>query len=50
MRVRMPPEGTAAARAARLLGDRPAVVSASQVMGLRGLHGGALANSAAAEG
>lgn len=85
MRVQMPPEGSAALRAARLLGDGPMVVSAfhnvaahklitdglvecdvlvfgddkvarsrvvalADAMGLRGLHGGALANSAAAEG
>ena len=84
MRVQLPPEGSAAARAQRLLGDGVKVVSAfhnvaahklatdSDVdcdvlvfaddkaarlrvvglvrqMGLRGVHGGALANSAAAE-
>ena len=85
MRVQMPPEGSAAARAARLLGDGPILTSAfhnvaahklitdedvecdvlvfgddksaratvvelADAMGLRGIHGGALVNSAAAEG
>ena len=85
MRVQMPTEGSAAARAAKLLGDGPIVTSAfhnvaahklitdadvecdvlvfgddkgarskvvelADAMGLRGLHGGALVNSAAAEG
>ena len=84
MRVQLPPEGSAAARAQRLLGDGARVVSAFhnvaahklasdgeiacdvfvfgddkaarakvvalvRLLGLRGLHGGALANSAAAE-
>jgi NADPH-dependent F420 reductase len=84
MRVQLPPEGSAAVRAQRLLGDRVQVVSAfhnvaahklarpdavdcdvlvfgdrreardpvialAEAAGLRGLHGGALANSAAAE-
>jgi NADPH-dependent F420 reductase len=84
MRVQLPPEGSAAARAQRLLGDGVRVVSAFhnvaahklatdadvdcdvlvfaddkaarlrvvelvRQMGLRGVHGGALANSAAAE-
>jgi hypothetical protein len=84
MRVQMPPEGSAAARAAALLGPdvtlisafhnvaahklardedvacdvlvfgddkaaRSRVVALADAMGLRGLHGGALANSAAAE-
>jgi len=84
MRVQLPPEGSAAQRAQRLLGDGVRVVSAFhnvaahklatdeeiacdvlvfgddkaarvtvvrlvQELGLRGLHGGALANSAAAE-
>jgi hypothetical protein len=84
MRVQLPPEGSAAVRAQRILGDGVTVVSAfhnvaahklatdedvgcdvlvfgddkaarSKVIalarqaGLRGLHGGALANSAAAE-
>lgn len=83
-RVQLPPEGSAAERAARLVGERACVVSAfhnvaadklatdetidcdvlvfgddrgaragaiglAEAMGLRGLHGGALANSAAAE-
>ena len=84
MRVQLPPEGSAAVRAQRLLGDRARMVSAfhnvaahklatdaqiecdvfvfgddkaarakvvelAHQLGLRGLHGGALANSAAAE-
>lgn len=84
MRVQMPPEGSAAVRAAALLGEGPRVVSAfhnvaahklasdadigcdvlvfgddkdaraevvalADAMGLRGLHAGALVNSAAAE-
>ena|ERR1700694_3683179 len=84
MRVQLPPEGSAAARAQRLLGDGVRIVSAfhnvaahklatdshvdcdvlvfaddkaarvrvvelARQMGLRGVHGGALANSAAAE-
>jgi NADPH-dependent F420 reductase len=84
MRVQLPPEGSAAVRAQRLLGDavrmvsafhniaahklatdveiecdvlvfgddkaaRAAVVELARLLGLRGLHGGALANSAAAE-
>jgi hypothetical protein len=84
MRVQLPPEGSAAVRAQRLLGDAVRVVSAfhnvaahklatdavvecdilvfgdqkearepvialAAAAGLRGLHGGALANSAAAE-
>jgi len=84
MRVQLPAEGSAAARAERLLGAGPTVVSAfhnvaahklaqdidvgcdvlvfgddkaargqvvalADAMGLRGLHGGALVNSAAAE-
>jgi NADPH-dependent F420 reductase len=84
MRVQLPPEGSAAARAQRLLGDGVRLVSAfhnvaahklatdsdidcdvlvfaddktarlrvvelARQIGLRGLHGGALANSAAAE-
>lgn len=84
MRVQLPPEGSAAVRAAALLGEGPRVVSAfhnvaahklasdadigcdvlvfgddkdtraeivalADAMGLRGLHAGALVNSAAAE-
>jgi NADPH-dependent F420 reductase len=84
MRVQLPPEGSAAARAQRLLGDAARMVSAfhnvaghklatdddidcdvlvfgddkaargevvelANLVGLRGLHGGALVNSAAAE-
>lgn len=84
MRVQLPPEGSAAARAAALLGEgvtlvsafhnvaahklaqdidvdcdvlvfgddkdaRTEIVSLAELMGLRGLHGGALVNSAAAE-
>jgi NADPH-dependent F420 reductase len=84
MRVQLPPEGSAAVRAQRLLGEQVRVVSAFhnvsahrlagdgavdcdvlvfgderksrdvvvamvEACGLRGLHGGALANSAAAE-
>lgn len=84
MRVQLPPEGSAAARAQELLGENVALVSAfhnvaahklitdddigcdvlvfgddkaargkvvalANAMGLRGLHGGALVNSAAAE-
>ena len=84
MRVQLPPEGSAAVRAQRFLGDgvnmvsafhnvaahklatdedvacdvlvfgddktaRAAVVELADQAGLRGLHGGALANSAAAE-
>lgn len=84
MRVSLPPEGSAAVRAANLLGDGVTVVSAfhnvaahklatdedigcdvlvfgddksararvvalADAMGLRGIHGGALVNSAAAE-
>jgi NADPH-dependent F420 reductase len=84
MRVQMPPEGSAAVRAAGLLGEgvrlvsafhnvaahklasdadigcdvlvfgddkdaRGEVVALADAMGLRGLHGGALVNSAAAE-
>lgn len=84
MRVQLPPEGSAAVRAQRLLGDgvtmvsafhnvaahklatdediccdvlvfgddqaaRSVVVGLAKAAGLRGLHGGALANSAAAE-
>jgi NADPH-dependent F420 reductase len=84
MRVQLPPEGSAAARAQRLLGKdvrlvsafhnvaahklatdekiacdvlvfgddkaaRATVVALVQLLGLRGLHGGALVNSAAAE-
>jgi 8-hydroxy-5-deazaflavin:NADPH oxidoreductase len=84
MRVQLPPEGCAAVRAQRLLGDGARVVSAfhnvaahklateeeiecdvfvfgddraardkvvelARQLGLRGLHGGSLANSAAAE-
>ena len=84
MRVQLPPEGSAAVRAQRLLGDganlvsafhnvaahklatdddvgcdvlvfgddkaaRSAVVALANTAGLRGLHGGALVNSAAAE-
>jgi NADPH-dependent F420 reductase len=84
MRVQLPPEGSAAARAQKLLGEGVRVVSAfhnvaahklatdavvdcdvlvfgdqkearepvialAAAAGLRGLHGGALANSAAAE-
>ncbi len=84
MRVQLPPEGSAAVRAAALLGAgvtmvsafhnvaahklsqdidvgcdvlvfgddkaaRSRVVALAEAMGLRGLHGGALANSAAAE-
>lgn len=84
MRVQLPPEGSAALRAQRLLGDgvrviaafhnvaahklataeqidcdvlvfgdqkeaREPVVALANAAGLRGLHGGALANSAAAE-
>lgn len=84
MRVQLPPEGSAAAKAQALLGDavrlvsafhnvaahklitdeeidcdvfvfgndkaaRARVVALAELAGLRGLHGGALANSAAAE-
>ena len=84
MRVQLPPEGSAAARAQQILGDgvhvvsafhnvaahklatdevvecdvlvfgdqkeaRAAVVSLAEAAGLRGLHAGALVNSAAAE-
>jgi NADPH-dependent F420 reductase len=84
MRVQLPPEGSAAVRAQKLLGDgvtmvsafhnvaahklatdedvgcdvlvfgddkaaRAAVVELADQAGLRGIHGGALANSAAAE-
>jgi 8-hydroxy-5-deazaflavin:NADPH oxidoreductase len=84
MRVQLPPEGSAAVRAQRILGEgvrlvsafhnvaaaklatgdpvdcdvlvfgdqkeaRDAVIALAQAAGLRGLHGGALVNSAAAE-